>query len=314
MATGLHISISAERVASFGPLTISNSILTSLIVSVLLVAFFAAVKANLDPKAKRPGPLQNFAEFMVQGFYGIVQGITGDHKKTRFFLPYFMSFFLFIIANNWFGLLPGVGTIGFTESAEGTQHAVLQQKNLPSPVAVAQAQEDEVVDEHAVEGAAEHLETTAPAAEGEHATEAEHADESHAEGVYVPYLRAGTADLNTTLALSLFTMGMVQFIGIKYLGLAYFKKFFNLKDPISFFVSLLETVSEIAKVVSFSFRLFGNIFAGEVLLIVIGALVPIIVPMPFYGLEIFVGFIQALVFSLLSVVFFNVATVSHDEH
>jgi F-type H+-transporting ATPase subunit a len=283
---------------------------------VLLIAFFAAVKAELNPKAKRPGPLQNFAEFMVQGFYGIVQGVTGDHKKTRFFMPYFMSFFLFIIANNWFGLLPGVGTIGFTQNAEGTQHAVLQQKEMTAPVGVAHAQEEVVVDEHA----ADHTETTAPAAgeehavTEEHATTEEHADESHAEGVYVPYLRAGTADLNTTLALSLFTMGMVQFIGVKYLGLAYFKKFFNFKDPISFFVSILEIVSEVAKIVSFSFRLFGNIFAGEVLLIVIGALVPIIVPMPFYGLEIFVGFIQALVFSLLSVVFFNVATVSHDEH
>jgi F-type H+-transporting ATPase subunit a len=77
---------------------------------------------------------------------------------------------------------------------------------------------------------------------------------------------------------------------------------------------VLETVSEFAKIISFSFRLFGNIFAGEVLLVVIGALVPLLVPMPFYGLEIFVGFIQALVFSMLSVVFYNVATVSHDDH
>ena len=106
----------------------------------------------------------------------------------------------------------------------------------------------------------------------------------------------------------------MQVVGIKYLGFSYFKKFFNFKTPITIFVSILEAVSEFAKIISFSFRLFGNIFAGEVLLMVIGALIPLLVPMPFYGLEIFVGFIQALVFSMLSVVFYNVATIGHDEH
>lgn len=311
MAAELHISISAERVASIGPLNLSNSIITSLIVSGLLIALFAAIKGSLKPSGKKPTGLQNVAEFMVQGIYGLVQGITGDHQKTRFFMPYFMTFFIFILFNNWFGLLPGVGTIGFRETAEGTEHAVLLQKEISAPVAPVQAATEVMAQEdHGTEptdtAAAEHVSEE---------TSMEEAAESHGEeGVFVPYLRAGTADLNTTLALAVFTMGMVQFIGIKYLGLAYFKKFFNIKDPISFFVSILETVSEIAKVVSFSFRLFGNIFAGEVLLVVIGALVPLIVPMPFYGLEIFVGFIQALVFSLLSVVFFNVATISHDEH
>lgn len=81
-----------------------------------------------------------------------------------------------------------------------------------------------------------------------------------------------------------------------------------------FFVGILELVSEFSKVISFAFRLFGNIFAGEVLLVVIMSLVGVIVPMPFYGLEIFVGFVQALVFSMLTLVFFNMATLSHDEH
>jgi F-type H+-transporting ATPase subunit a len=279
---------------------------TSLIVSGLLILFFVAVNRSLNAKANKPKPLQNIAEYLVEGFYGLVQGVTGDHKKTRFFLPFFMTFFLFIIMNNWFGLLPGVGTIGFKESTSGTEHAVLLQKEIDSPVNAVQAATiaQESADSNEVIIEENGLETVETVEEAETASTE----------VFVPYLRAGTADLNTTIALSLFTMGMVQIVGIKYLGLAYFKKFLNFKNPITVFVSVLETVSEFAKIISFSFRLFGNIFAGEVLLVVIGALVPLLVPMPFYGLEIFVGFIQALVFSMLSVVFYNVATVSHDDH
>ena len=81
-----------------------------------------------------------------------------------------------------------------------------------------------------------------------------------------------------------------------------------------FFVGILELISEFAKIISFAFRLFGNIFAGEVLLVVMAFLFPVILPMPFYGLELFVGFIQALVFSMLTLVFFNMATISHEEH
>ncbi|MFH2118703.1 MAG: F0F1 ATP synthase subunit A [Candidatus Paceibacterota bacterium] len=307
MATELHISISAERVFSFGPLNISNSMLTSLIVSGLLILFFVAVNRSLDPKAKKPKALQNLAEFMVEGFFGLVQGVTGDEQKTRFFLPYFMSFFLFIMLNNWFGLLPGVGTIGFTQSETGTEHAVLLDKEISAPISSVQASqpvEEELVVEHGI------LNESEVELEDAESMSAEHGKE----GVFVPYFRAGTADLNTTIALSLTTMAIIQFAGVKYLGLAYFKKFFDLRSPILFVVSILESISEVAKIISFSFRLFGNIFAGEVLLVVIGSLVPIIAPLPFYGLEIFVGFIQAFVFALLSLVFFNIAVAGHDEH
>jgi F-type H+-transporting ATPase subunit a len=97
------------------------------------------------------------------------------------------------------------------------------------------------------------------------------------------------------------------------LGTHYFTKFFNFKNPILTYVGLLELISEFAKVISFTFRLFGNIFAGEVLLVVIAFIVPLFAPLPFLGLEIFVGLIQALVFSMLSLVFMNMATVSHDQ-
>jgi F-type H+-transporting ATPase subunit a len=126
--------------------------------------------------------------------------------------------------------------------------------------------------------------------------------------VVVPFFRAPTADLNTTLALALVAGSVVQYYGLKTFGTKYLSKFFTLKNPILTFVGLLEFVSEIAKVVSFAFRLFGNIFAGEVLLVVTSALIPVLAPVPFYGLELFVGLIQAVVFSMLTLVFLNMAT------
>ena len=131
------------------------------------------------------------------------------------------------------------------------------------------------------------------------------------DGHYVPLIRGGTADLNITLGTAIFAVLAVQVFGYKSQGLRYFKKFFNFSNPINFFVGFLELISEFAKIMSFAFRLFGNIFAGEVLLAVIAFLLPIIAPLPFIGLEIFVGFIQALVFATLTLVFINIATSDH---
>ena len=135
----------------------------------------------------------------------------------------------------------------------------------------------------------------------------------HGESTFVPYFRAPTADLNTTLALALITMVMVQIYGIRALGLSYFKKFLDVRNPINFFVGLLELLSEFSKVLSFAFRLFGNIIAGEILLIVMAFLLPYLGPTPFLGLEVFVGFIQALVFMMLTTVFCNMATLGHGS-
>ena len=109
------------------------------------------------------------------------------------------------------------------------------------------------------------------------------------------------------------TVGYVQYAGLSALGFSYLKKFFNISNPINFVVGILELISEFARIVSFAFRLFGNIFAGEVLLTVIAFLIPLLAPIPFLGLELFVGLIQAMVFPLLAAVFFSMA-VSHEEH
>lgn len=134
------------------------------------------------------------------------------------------------------------------------------------------------------------------------------------EEVLKPFLRPPGSDLNTTLALAIVSMVAVQIFGIKSLGIKYFKKFLNFKGPIEFFVGIIETVSEFAKIISFSFRLFGNVFAGAVLLAVISFFIPFVAAVPFYGLELFVGFVQALVFAMLTTVFMFMATISHDEH
>ncbi|MFA6550582.1 MAG: F0F1 ATP synthase subunit A [Candidatus Gracilibacteria bacterium] len=134
--------------------------------------------------------------------------------------------------------------------------------------------------------------------------------------ILVPFLRSVNADVNMTAGIALISVVMTQVYGLTTLKLGYLKKFFvnPFKDPVGTFVGILELVSEFAKIVSFTFRLFGNIFAGEVLLAVIAFLVPFIAPLPFYGLEMFVAFVQALVFSLLTLVFFTMATVSHGDH
>src|SRR3972149_2949743 len=131
---------------------------------------------------------------------------------------------------------------------------------------------------------------------------------------FIPLFRGPNADLNTTLALALISVGFTQYVSIKSHGFkGYIARFINIKNPINFFVGILELSSEFSKVLSFSFRLFGNIFAGEVLLAVMVFLIPILVPVPFLFLEVFVGFIQALVFTMLTAIFIVVASEVHHE-
>ena len=135
---------------------------------------------------------------------------------------------------------------------------------------------------------------------------------SEEHSVFVPLLRSVNSDLNATLALAIVSVLATQIFGIMALGIfKYGKKFLNFSSPVGFFVGILELISEIAKMISFSFRLFGNVFAGEVLLVVIIMLAPFIVPIPFFALELFVGFIQALVFAMLTLVFLKVAVTTH---
>ena len=249
---GLNISISAEPIAHFFGLTITNSLLTGWIVTAILGISIYLFSKIIKEKGV-PGRLQSFVEMLIEGLFNMVESIAGA-AKAKIFFPLVGTLFVFILFSNWSGLLPGLASIGFRE-------------------------------------------------------------ELHGASIFIPYWRAPTADINTTLALGLITMIMVQVYGYKYLGAKYFKKFFDFSNPINFFVGILELISDFSKIISFTFRLFGNIIAGEILLMVMAMLVPVLGPTPFIALEIFVGFIQALVFMMLASVFINMATLGHgDEH
>jgi len=148
---------------------------------------------------------------------------------------------------------------------------------------------------------------------------------------FIPFLRGGTADVNTTLALAIMTVIGANIFGIFSIGIwKTFNKYVNLKvignigkrirkeptviivAPITFFVGLIEIIGEFAKIASLSFRLFGNVFAGEVLLAFMASLIGYIIPIPFLFLELLLGAIQALIFAILLVVYFTVGATDHD--
>ncbi len=154
----------------------------------------------------------------------------------------------------------------------------------------------------------------------------------HGEAVFVPFFRGGTADLNTTLALAIIGVFMSHVFGVMAVGWwHHFNKFINLKafleipkkiikeptilliNPIKAFVGLIEIIGEAAKVASLSFRLFGNIFAGEVLLVSMSSIMAFVVPIPFMFLELIVGLIQAFIFSILILTYLSINTTKESH-
>lgn len=251
MASFIPPTLASETIFHIGSFDVRNTLITSLIT----VLFLLVVGLILRRKkyALIPSGTQNVVEAIIGGVFDFCQGVVGDEKKTKKFLPLVTTLFVYVLFSNWMGLLPGFGSIGIWEVHNG--HEIL-----------------------------------------------------------VPILRSTYADVNMTFALAAISVVSCQIFGFSMLGMkGYGGKFIvnPLKDPIGCFVGLLEIVSEFAKMISFTFRLFGNIFAGEVLLLVMTFLVPYIAPIPFYGLEIFVGFIQALVFGFLTLVFLKIATTEH---
>ena len=272
------ISLAAEKIGSIAGFSITNSLLATWLVMASLFLFAWAATRNLS---LIPSGLQSMAELLVGGLYDFFSSVAGHHIK-RFF-PLVASIFLFVILANWMGLLPGFGTVGFHH----TKKDAVVEKTL-SPEITENGNEGPVVGSGT--------------------------EEKKEETEFVPLLRGATADLNTTLALAIVAVIAIQYFGFRVLGVQYGSKFINFKDPIFFGLGILELISEISRVISFAFRLFGNIFAGEVLLAVMAFLMPFIVPLPFLMMELFVGFIQALVFSMLTAVFLNLAVSHGGEH
>ena len=132
---------------------------------------------------------------------------------------------------------------------------------------------------------------------------------------FLPLLRSVNTDLNVTLALAIISFLTIEVTGIVSIGiLKYASKFVNLRSPIGFAVGIIELFSEVARLISFSFRLFGNVFAGEVLILVVVFFVPYFLPVPLMMFELFIGFIQAAIFSLLTLFFIKIAITPVPDH
>lgn len=263
-----EVTLFAEPVFHLGNFTVTNALLTSWVVVGIIVILSVILRAKIK---EVPGKLQHLFEIIIEGALDLCDQVTNSRVLSMKIFPIALSAFLFILINNWLGIMP-LGGLGIIEN-------------------------------------------------GEHGL------------TFIPYLRGGTADINTTLALAIMAVVGANLFGIFSLGIwKTFNKYVNLKvlggifkkirheptviivAPITFFVGLIEIIGEFAKVASLSFRLFGNVFAGEVLLVSMAALVAYAVPIPFLFLEILVGVIQALIFSILLVVYFTIAATDHDEH
>jgi len=238
--------------------------------AMLLLVVLALAVSRNLVDVPEPSSLQNLVETVMETLYGFFERFGGDH--TRAFFPVVGTFFLFILTANWLSLLPGIGSVGFWEEQAG-------------------------------------------------------------ERVFVPLLRGSTTDLNTTIALAICSVASSQAYGIHFLGLASygsrflpirgFADFFRglvrgkgfkvrllLNGVLDLFIGLLEVFEELTKILSFSFRLFGNIFGGEVLLIVMAFLAPYGASIPFMALELFGGFIQAFIFAVLTSAFLGRAATA----
>jgi F-type H+-transporting ATPase subunit a len=298
-----HVALSGQPIFPNGPDWLTNSILMTIIVDIILLALALITRFSLK---EIPSGLQNVMEAIIEALYGLAESVAG--KNAAKFFPWAATLFLLIIVSNWSGLVPGVGSIGIEHPAVHEEGATDESHSrvLTNQLAMA--------DGKLVLVSAQQLQEEA----GAEQEEAGAAEEEH--GVFVPLLRAPSADLNMTFALALATMVMVQIWGVRFLGGSYFRKFFNASGPNGFmkginaFVGILELISEISRVLSFGFRLFGNIFAGEIVLATMAFLLAFLIPVPFYALEVFVGFVQALVFMMLALVFFQMATISHGGH
>jgi F-type H+-transporting ATPase subunit a len=266
--TGGHeegLPLYAVPLVDFGWFKITNSMLVTWVVAILLIIFAQAATRSIK---RVPEGAQNFWEWLVGGLYGFLEGIIGHDlvKKTFWF---FATIFIMILACNWFGLIPGVGSFGYgTPGLDGQLHHITR-----------------------------------------------------------PILRGANADLNMTLAMSMvfFACWIIWALQANGPG-GFLLHLFGPKGDtkgllkilmifVFILVGVLEVVSILFRPISLSFRLFGNIFAGENMLEAMATLVPWLgwlIPIPFYGMELLVGLVQALVFMLLTAVF-TLLICQHEE-
>jgi len=285
-----HIQLPAENLSEtplfvlpvLGTFYLTNTLVATLIADVVLILIALAVRRAMSGGQLIPKGIAGAIEAILEALNNLTESTAG--KWARRIFPFFATIFMLVLIVNWMELIPGVDSIGILHQGE---HGYPVKEVLPGVLTIYKP---------------------ADAAEP-------------VEGGYtvVPFVRVASTDLNFTVALALVSIFMTQVFGVRALGASYFTKFINVggifRRPvfgaIDFGVGLLELISEISKILSFSFRLFGNIFAGSVLLFVIGTLVPVFAQSLFLGLEFAVGLIQALVFGMLTMVFMAQATQGH---
>jgi F-type H+-transporting ATPase subunit a len=289
----LHISAAAEPLACIGGtvkgefcspgtiIPITNSLIMTALVDLILVgvAFGVGQSLKLVPRG-----FQNIVEFVIEFFYDFARGVDAKNVGKFFSLP--ATIFVFFLVANVLALTPGVGSVGVCRpKGEAAAEA--------KPAAAAHSS-GTLIDLSTWPGACD-----------------------HSTSLLVPVLRAPAADLNVTFAFGLAAGLIIEFFGFQALGLGYIFKFLvnPLKEgPIQTFVGLLELLGEFTRIIAFAFRIFGNIFGGEVVLAVMSFLFAYLLPLPFYGLELFVAFIQAVIFAVLTTVFSALAVQAHGGH
>ncbi len=281
-----HILVAAERFSAtplftlpvIGPFYLTNTMTTLVLVDLVVILLAFAVRNSLRKGDLVPGGISGMMEMLVDMLNNMTESTAGRWTKTIF--PWFASIMIIVLVSNWMGLIPGMEAIGFLEHAEEGGHAAIQL--LPGVMAM-----------------------------------------TAAEGAYsvVPFFRGISTDLNFTVALALISVIATQIVGVRAQGWRYIYRFFNVRTlfnrpgfgAMDLAVSLLELISEFSKILSFSFRLFGNMFAGMVLLFLVISLVPAFAPSLVMLFEFFIGAIQAFVFGMLTLVFMSQATQGHGE-
>ena len=267
MHEGIHISLKAEAVTHIFGLPITNTMLMSWLVMIVLIIVGVTVGRNLT---KIPSRLQTFFETLFGFILDYVEEVLESRPLALRFFPLLITLFMFILLGNWFGLLPGIGSIYIEEQVHAEETGTIPGDPLFTET---------------------HTEVSEEAS-------------AHTVSLFHPM----STDLNVTLALAIVAFVVIEFAGVFYVGLRkYAGKFFNFHSPIGFFVGLIELISELARLISFSFRLFGNMFAGKTLIIVAMFFVPYFIPVPLMLYEVLVGFIQAYIFPLLTLFFMKLA-------
>ncbi len=279
-----HILVAPERVSEtplFGNFYLTNTLTTLILVNIIVIALAWAVRNSLKNASLVPTGISGAMEALVEVLYNLTESTAGRWAKTIF--PWFASILIIVLISNWMGLLPGMEAIGWVHHVDEEGHAIQQVGNIGLLTA--------------------------------------EAGEYH----IVPWFRGMSTDLSFTAALALISVIATQVIGFRALGPGYLFKFFNVltifKRPffgvMDFIVGLLELISTFSLILSFAFRLFGNMFAGMVLLFLVASMVPAFAPSLIMTFEFFIGAIQAFVFGMLTLVFMAQATQGHgggEEH